>query len=276
MNNTDINKAFYMLKKPELWQKTDEPFWNDEHISKKMLAAHLDAGTDAASRKPEMIERSAKWLAANFPASGRILDLGCGPGLYTKKWSEMGFKVTGMDFSWRSIEYAKEHDEETEYVFKNYLELDYENEFDVATMIYCDYTALVPSDRKTLLQRIFRALKPNGLFIFDVFTEENNKNAVESKSWEYNEYGGFWSPEPHSCVEAVYFYENKTVCVNQYVIFTAEETKEYLIWDSAMNKQSAEKELSENGFALKDVYDDTSGKAYSGKAETMCVIATKK
>ena len=37
-----LNKIFQSLEKPLLYQKTEGEFWNDKHISKQMLKAHLD------------------------------------------------------------------------------------------------------------------------------------------------------------------------------------------------------------------------------------------
>ncbi|MDR1203930.1 MAG: hypothetical protein LBL26_00400 [Peptococcaceae bacterium] len=46
-----IDRLFRLLRKPALWQRSAEPFWNDGHISKGMLEAHLNPDWDAASRK---------------------------------------------------------------------------------------------------------------------------------------------------------------------------------------------------------------------------------
>jgi 2-polyprenyl-3-methyl-5-hydroxy-6-metoxy-1,4-benzoquinol methylase len=118
-----------------LWQRSDGPFWDDEHISKGMLEAHLNPDWDAASRKHSFIGASVKWLSGVIPAKGKILDLGCGPGLYAKRLSDVGYDVTGMDFSKRSIAYAKSRDAKTEYIYKNYLELDYNAIFDAVVLI---------------------------------------------------------------------------------------------------------------------------------------------
>jgi hypothetical protein len=48
--------------KPEPFTPGEPLFWDDPHISEKMLAAHLDPSSDLASRRPETIERSVKWL----------------------------------------------------------------------------------------------------------------------------------------------------------------------------------------------------------------------
>ena len=46
-----VNKLFSLIQKPALWQRSYELFWDDEHISKGMLEAHLNPNWDAASRK---------------------------------------------------------------------------------------------------------------------------------------------------------------------------------------------------------------------------------
>ena len=45
---------------------TAELLWNDEHISKNMLAFHLDEESAPASRPREFIQRSADWIRERF------------------------------------------------------------------------------------------------------------------------------------------------------------------------------------------------------------------
>lgn len=79
--------------------------------------------------------------------------------------------MTGLDFSANSIAYAKAHDAKTTYLVQDYLEMDFENEFDLITFIYCDYGALVLEDREKILKNSYRALKSGGQLLFDVFTK---------------------------------------------------------------------------------------------------------
>ncbi len=251
-----IDKLFGLLNKPLLWQRSAEPFWDDEYISKGMLEAHLNPEWDAASRKHSYIDRSAKWLSGFIPAYGKILDLGCGPGLYTKRFSDMGYDVTGIDYSKRSIAYAKSQDTKTEYLYKNYLEIDFNNMFNVVTLIYCDYAALTPDERQRLVRNVYKALKPGGLFIFDVFSEKHFINNKANKtSWTFCKNGGFWSAESYICLEATHLYESNTVALNQYVIVKNDGIKEYLIWDTAYTISKLTSEVSPLGFGVKSVYD---------------------
>ena len=267
-----FDKLLHLLQKPALWQRSTKPFWDDEHISKGMLEAHLNHEWDAASRKHSTIDRSVKWLTGIIPPQGKILDLGCGPGLYTKRLSDMGYSVTGMDFSKRSIEYAKSHDARTEYIYRNYLELDYTDTFDVILLIYGDYAALTLDERRTLTPKVYQALKPGRVFILDVFTEKQFAKKAEKTSWALCGKGGFWSAEPHICLEAAYLYENNTVAVDQHIVVTNDGINEYLIWDTAYTVQKLTDEVSPYGFKVNGVFDDICGSPYTGEAETLCFV----
>ena len=102
--------------------------WNDEHISKGMLDAHLDPNTDWASRNKKFMDKSINWIVSHFKVgeNTRIADFGCGPGLYTTPLAERGADVTGIDFSENSIRYAREMAARKEldinYVVQSYLE----------------------------------------------------------------------------------------------------------------------------------------------------------
>ncbi len=155
-----LNAIAPSLERPALYAKTQAPFWNDEHISQGMLAAHLDPAPDATSRKPDFIDRSVTWILSLLAPRASPLDIGCGPRLYTRRFVQGGLHTTGLDLSARSIAYAREHDSVSDYRVLDYLAMEFEALFDTVTLIWCDYGALVPADRTTLLARVHRALKP--------------------------------------------------------------------------------------------------------------------
>lgn len=107
---------------------TAEELWNDEHTSEQMLGYHLNGAIDVSSRRKEFLDLSVKWITSRFniEPKTRIADFGCGPGLYTTRFARLGAHVTGIDFSRRSIEYAKktaiEESLEITYINGNYLD----------------------------------------------------------------------------------------------------------------------------------------------------------
>ena len=263
------------LKRPALYERTSELFWNDPHIAKQMLAAHTSSDTDAASRKPEFITRCADWVASlDLPNGADLMDIGCGPGLYTKQFAKRGFRVTGLDFSENSIAYAREHDPSSNYILQSYLEMDFENEFDIITLIYCDYGALIPDERVNLLGRIQKALKPGGLFLLDVYTPLRGRDKRDSTSWEISPNGGFISEKPHICLNAEYFYDDVAEGCRT-VIIEEGQVRCYNLWDCYFTKQSLHNETAPFDFSVVGFYNDATGTPYTDDSQTLCAVLQK-
>ena len=106
-------------------------------------------------------------------ADSKICDFGCGPGLYTSRLARHGAQVTGVDFSPRSLRYAREQAEKEDlairYVHQNYLEFETEVRFDLVTMITCDFCALNPAQRAQMLDKWCRLLEPGGHVLLDAY-----------------------------------------------------------------------------------------------------------
>jgi SAM-dependent methyltransferase len=267
------------LSSPKIYTQSKTSFWTDEHISKKLLEIHLDPNTDLASRKPDFIEKSVDWIKTILPPTSyaTLLDVGCGPGLYTQKFSKSGYFVTGIDFSKHSIEYArniaKKHMLPIRYLHQNYLDLNLKNSYDLATMIYCDYGALSIQNRKILMQKIYNALKPNGKFLLDVCSVQQYASFEESQTWEIlNE--GFWSPEKHICINSNRKYEDNTL-LNQTVVITQGSTNIYYIWTHCFSKDNLIDEVTEAGFQPVEFYSDIAGRPFSADSMTLAVLLKK-
>ena len=97
-----------------------------------------------------------------LPKNGLILDYGCGPGYFAKKFLADGFKVDAFDASEKMIEIASVETKVNWWVgdFKSFR----------ATTLYDGIWAnfsLLHSPKKEitpLIQTIFKSLKPHGLF----------------------------------------------------------------------------------------------------------------
>ena len=263
-----------LLRKPKLYEKTPAKFWNDPHISGSMLAVHLNPDTDAASRKPDAIERTVEFVLSLLPEGASLLDIGCGPGLYTRRFNKRGLHVTGLDFSARSIAWARENDPDSEYILQDYLQMDFDSRFDMVTLIWCDYGALVPEDRNNLLERIHKALKPGGLFLLDVFTTHRYDGFKEKTSWETCGKGGFWSPNPHLCFSAQYCFDGH-IGVERHVVLEDGDTRCFNIWDTGFSKDSLTAELRPHGFEPAAFYSDAEGRTYMESSVTLCAVMRK-
>jgi len=275
-----LNKLKPYLSRPELYTTSANLLWDDEYISEILLDTHLEPNYDSATRNHKFVAKSVEWIAKLAPPSkyAKLLDLGCGPGIYAEHFHKAGYAITGIDFSRRSIRYAEVQAvlEKTniKYHCKNYMDIDYVEQFDVITLIYCDYAVLSASGRRTLLDKIYKALKPGGMFIFDVFTHK--MRAEESRKWYYSEHSGLYADEPHICLMSVYQYDDadKTE-LRQTVVITEDAVKCYNIWDHFFNKDEIINEVLSSNFKTYKLYDDVAGKEYSGEYDTICCVLTK-
>jgi len=279
-----FSKLIGLIEKPELstvsGNSVYHALWDDEHISKGMLEAHLNPDRDAASRNHAFLDKSANWIAKLVPSSQytKLLDLGCGPGLYAERFVKAGFTVTGVDFSERSIKYAKEqtvlNDSGIEYHYQNYLAIDYTEQYDVVTLIYCDYAPLSFKDRLTLLEKVYQALKPGGKFILDVFTPKMRRK--ENCSWQYFKNGGFFSAKSHLLLEADYQYDdNDETELHQHIVITSDDVKCYIVQNHFFTKESMLSEIQPIGFSMFEFFGDVAGSKYSDTGETICGVFTK-
>ena len=270
-----------LLKKPALYQESDIPFWDDEHISKQMLEAHLNPECEGASRSFAFIDRSVAWIKDQLPPAQNIqlLDVGCGPGLYAERFTHAGYHVTGIDFSKRSIQYAKRSAAEQglaiTYLYQNYLQLSLELHFDFAVMIYCDYGALSRDNRRLLMQKIYEHLKPGGKFLLDVFSMKKYADFTESQTWTCCPDGGFWSEKPYTVLNGNDRYGNG-VTLEQVAVLTQSEASVHYLWTTCFTKESLLKETAEAGFQACGVFSDVAGSPYTKASQTLAVLLEKK
>jgi SAM-dependent methyltransferase len=277
-----ISQLIGLQQKPDPFTSGEPLFWDDPHISAHLLEAHLNPDIDAASRNPETIDRSVKWLVENLAlkAGDSVLDLGCGPGLYTSRFARAGLQVTGVDYSHRSIEYATKsaakNNLKIAYRYQNYLELNDENRYDVVLLIYGDFCPLNPEQRTTLLNNAYRALKPNGKFVLDVSTREHRKKHGNKNRWQALE-SGFWKPGPHLVLEEGFDYPEQSIWLDQYTVIEANgKMSVYRNWFQDYTPEAITNELAQNGFVVESLWGDLTGTLFTQESEWIGLVTYKK
>ena len=275
-----LDRIEHYARRPEPFAPGSSKFWDDEHISKGMLEAHLNPEWDAATRNHAFVDRSAAWIAHRLPPKKfpSLLDLGCGPGLYAERFHRHGYQVSGIDISKRSLDYARKSAAEKgygiHYIHRSYLDLSITDAFDCAVMIYCDYSALSPVNRERLLCNVYRALKPGGYLLLDAFTPNQYKGRPESTQWSYHD-GGFWKEGPHLCLESFCRYDDSHAFLRQTIVISEGAVDCYNIWDRAFEKEELIKELRAGGFCEIEICADVTGAEFCSDSPTLCAIAGK-
>lgn len=270
-------------KKPRPFEfYTAEELWADPYISKKMLEYHLNESVDAASRNRRFIDRSASWIIENFNLSKNtsVIDFGCGPGLYTIQFANAGAAVTGIDFSINSLSYAEKKAKENQvtinYVHNNYLNYITDKKFDLITMIMCDFAALSPIQRNSLLQKFHNLLKPNGSIILDVYSLNYYYKKQEQAIYEFNQMDRFWNSDDYYSFLNTFKYEDEKLLLDKYTIFTKKEKYRIYNWIQCFSKEMIIEEFDKAGLRIENFYADVSGNIYNNEINEFAIVAQKK
>jgi cyclopropane fatty-acyl-phospholipid synthase-like methyltransferase len=276
---SDLERIHARPKPFEFYTASD--LWTDEHTSAQMLAFHLNENVDLSSRRRSFIEQSVDWLVNRLEIGQgtRVIDFGCGPGLYTSRLAQHGAQVTGIDFSARSIEYAKDQARaaglDIQYLRQNYLDFTADQRFDVVLMIFCDLCALSPSQRQTMLTKFRSILAPGGRIVLDVHSLAMFERRSEDSDCAFNPTGGFWSAEPYYEFHNTFKYEEEKVTLDKYTLVERARTRIIYNWLQYFSIESLRAEFREAGLTICDVYRDVAGKLYEAEADEFAIVAEK-
>jgi ubiquinone/menaquinone biosynthesis C-methylase UbiE len=102
-------------------------------------------------------------LAERLPKGARVLDAGCGGGVPITRYLVQLFDVTGVDFSAKQIELARNLIPNAKFTCEDIIDLAFDDEsFDAI----CSYYAIIHIPRtqyRGILTNFYRMLKPRGL-----------------------------------------------------------------------------------------------------------------
>lgn len=278
--NDLIAKVIEFSKRPPLFEYTGQPFWNDPHISQQMLEVHIDPDIDAASRNAQAIADTVNHLFSKgvLREGMRVLDLGCGPGLYSELIQKRGVEVVGIDCSERSIRYAKERSERLNlgitYEQMDFFDMKFENEFDVVLQIYGELNTFSDENRDRLLGLIRKALKREGCFVFDVTTRVARDLQGPKRNW-YATSRGFWSAGEHIVFEQSFDYPQQSTWVDQYIIVDDSGIRVIRNWFKDYDLESITKVMADQGLKLLNHWGDLAGSEFTKEGAWIGLVTRK-
>lgn len=188
-------RAILDAARPPLpWRDGDQLPWSDPAFSRRMLDVHLDPATHMASRAPDVVRAHVDWLLeqlaarAGAPGPWRVLDVGCGPGLYLHELAARGHGGCGFDFAPEPLRWAGEH-AAANGLDARFLAADLTAlpddfgalagaPFDAVTFWFGEFHSFRPEQARAFLPRLAGLLRPGGLFVlefqpWDLFVRED-------------------------------------------------------------------------------------------------------
>jgi len=256
---------------PQPWSEGEKIPWNDPAFSKRMLKEHLSQAHDAASRRSETIDAQVDWIhqVVLKGRPSRILDLGCGPGLYIARLAGLGHSCTGIDFSPASIAYAKEqavaHNLDCQYTEADIRSAEYGSGYDLIMSIFGEFNVFRPEDARKILHKSFAALKPGGYLLLEPHTFEKVRElGNQPRSWHTAE-SGLFGDEPYLYLQENIWSEAARVAIQRYYIIDA-ASGDVTCHSSSMQAYTNEEYrtlLTECGFVAVTFFDSIGGSGNS-------------
>ena len=129
-------------------------------------------------------------LQENNIRSGLIVDLGCGSGLSAQEFIKANYQVLGIDISQAMIEIARTRVPEAEFRVESLFKAEIPTCNAVTSVGEClNYLFDEENNNQTLtnlFDRIYKALLPGGIFIFDIlepYSTEKTQGFREGEDW---------------------------------------------------------------------------------------------
>jgi hypothetical protein len=142
-------------------------------------------------------------------------------------------------------------------------------------MIFCDFCALSPSQRETLLAGFYQFLKPDGSLLLDVHSLNVFNSREEISTYERNQLDHFWSPEDYYGFLNTFKYDKEKITLDKYTIIEKERTRVIYNWLQYFSQDTLREEFEQNGFEADAIYADVAGAAFSPQSPDMAIVASK-
>ena len=212
---------------PEPWQEGDNIPWDEPGFSQRTLAEHFPQEHDAASRRSSKIDEHVSWLHSEMLGgqSTRVLDLCCGPGLYTSRLAALGHECLGIDFSPAAITYAEEEAAAKRlpcrYVREDVRLAEFGTGFGLVMMIYGQVNVFRTADARTLLSKARGALADGGMLVLEAHTlAAVERMGAAGRSW-HSAAQGLFSPLPHLVLEERFWDVSLKAATTRFLVLDA-------------------------------------------------------
>ena len=224
LSGMKLEDIFSRRLPPEPWSEGDNIPWNEPGFSRRMLREHLSQSHDLASRRSEKMDAHVDWIhhEAISGSPSKILDLGCGPGLYSSRLARLGHRCVGIDFSPASVEYAREQADkerlDCDYIHADIRSAEYGSDFGLALLIFGEFNVFKPADAARILRKAHDALNESGVLLLEAHTNEAILEFGARPALWYSTESGLFSESPHLCLQENFWDADAGVVTRRYFI----------------------------------------------------------
>lgn len=211
----------------------------------------------------------------------RIIDLGCGTGEIALLLAEAGYKVTGIDYSIDMLACAEQKSSQAQvpvqWIHQDLRDLQGLKNIDAA-ISYCDVLNYITSEKdlNSVLMHVYDALKPGGVFIFDVHAMTYVENFMLNHTFTdiSEDVAYIWDCLPGDHTGEMY---------HDITFFKADQEGKYDRFDESHHQRTYpisfyKRILHDCGFEKTELYSDFSTKKskYNEKGERIFFVTYKR
>lgn len=210
----------------------------------------------------------------------QIVDLGCGTGQITTRLANMGYQMTGIDYSVDMLSYAEQRASgeklTIQWINQDLREMDGLTEMD-AIVSYCDVINYITTleELDVVFANVATMLKENGMFIFDVHSLYHVANDLVNQTFATvdDDMSSIWfcseGDEPGEMFHDLTFFVSTGKTYTRFDEFHHEKT---------FSIEEYRNLLEQNGLQIRNIYGDFSLKQESlqEKTERIFFVAEKR
>jgi SAM-dependent methyltransferase len=264
MTNSIFDTFRHAPDAASLWDGSHKIPWNDPAFSARILREHLSQDHHLASRKSSVIKAQCAWIASRCLSDGpaSILDLGCGPGLYSRLLAGDANYYIGLDFSPASIGYAQDTfgaPGKAEFRLADVVDAEFGGPFELVMMLYGELNVFSPEDCRRILAKAHAALAPGGrLLIERQRFGAVRKSGQEPRSQTRADGGGLFSDQAYVCLTENHWFADESVALQCFhvLVHGDDEPVTYRSTTRAWTGDEMESLLRQAGFADVTHHDD--------------------
>jgi SAM-dependent methyltransferase len=161
--------------------KTRQPWWEDL-FNEDFMRASARVNDEQVRREVTFIEESL-----GVAAGGVVLDLGCGAGHHAVEFASRGYGVVGYDLSLYQLalaaDVAQERSQKINFLQGDMREMAFEEMFDGVFCWNTTFGYFEEDKNLAVAQRVFKALRPGGMFLIDVLNRDFAAASAPQQVW---------------------------------------------------------------------------------------------
>jgi len=133
-------------------------------------------------------------LLPDLDAGARILDLCCGTGQLAAELDRLGYRITGIDGSRAMLRFARENAPNVEFFRADARSFEVSAPFDACVSMFDSLNHVLSLEElRQVFDRVYSTLATDGLFAFDLNTEEEFQLGLRESSFDIVE-------DDHACI----------------------------------------------------------------------------